>query len=288
MSGQPQKPIALITGTSTGIGLDAARYLIERGWLVFGSVRRPADGEAVRGQLGAAFRPVLFDVTDHEAINRAAGQIGEETGGRPLQALINNAGIAVNGPLESLPMADLRRQMEVNFFGVIAVTQAFIPLLAQPGGRIINMSSVSGQIGFPFFGPYAGSKFALEGISDVLRRELTARGIHVIVIEPGSVETPIWSKGEEVEAIVGRSAPVYSRALHRLAASIQNTVARAMPVERVSETIYRALTSPAPRARYALPNRWLTGWFAPRYLPTRWIDRQITRSLGLIPSDHAD
>ncbi len=282
------KRVAIITGTSTGIGFDAARYLIERGWMIFGSVRNHDDAADVRRRLGERFHPLLFDVTDLPAIKRAAAGVQEQLAGSRLNGLINNAGIAVHGPLELLPFDEIRRQFEVNVLGVIAVIQAFIPLLLEPGGRIINVSSVSGQIAYPFFGPYAGSKFALEAISDSLRRELMVRGVDVIVIEPGSVQTPIWEKAENDKVSDRFSESIYGSSLHKLEETIRKTADRGMPVELVSRTIFKALTTRAPRPRYALPNSWFLRWFAPRYLPSRLVDHVIGYRLGLHRKDQIE
>ncbi len=162
----------VITGVSSGIGFDGARYLVERGWHVFGSVRRTADGERVRAELGEGFTPLFFDVTDEGAIKTAAGQVSERIGETGLWGLVNNAGIAVPGPLMHLPLEEFRQQLEINVTGQLAVTQAFLPLLgvrknaSHPPGRIVNISSVSGRIAYPFLGPFAASKHALEALSD--------------------------------------------------------------------------------------------------------------------------
>ncbi|MDJ0751962.1 MAG: SDR family oxidoreductase [Ardenticatenaceae bacterium] len=275
-------PSVLITGTSSGIGYDASRYLIASGYRVFGSLRKAADGERVRQELGEQFNPLIFDVTDEAAIRQAAETVKERLKGQPLHGLVNNAGIAVAGPLEHLPLADLRQQFEVNTIGVVGVTQAFLPLLAQPGGRIINISSVSGKIAFPFFGPYAGSKFALEAISASWRRELLLRGIDVIIIGPGSVKTPIWEKAAEHNVPSRYQDTIYREALEALGETVTQSAASGMPVEIISKTILKALTVKRPKTRYALPNSWLSGWLAPLYLPARLIDRVVGKSLKLI------
>lgn len=276
----------VITGVSSGIGYDGARYLIERGWHVFGSVRKTADGERVKSELGEGFTPLFFDVTDGEAIEAAAEQVAEQVGDEGLWGLVNNAGIAVPGPLMHLPIEAFRQQLEVNVTGQLAVTQAFLPLLGArkdapyPPGRIVNISSVSGRIVYPFLGPYAASKHALEALSDALRRELMIYGVDVIVIEPGSVKTPIWDKAEELDVSQygGTDYDV-------LMAGMQKTFVRqgqtGVAVERVSEKIWEALTRERPKSRYVIPRKWLSGWIIPRWLPDRWFDGIVARRLGV-------
>ena len=278
------KKTVLITGVSSGIGFDAARLLLEKGHTVLGSVRRTTDGEQLQKQLGERFTPLLFDVTDETAVYHAAEQVKAILNGAPLHGLVNNAGIAVSGPVAHVPLAEFRRQFEVNLFGAIGVTQAFLPLLAKPDGRIVNISSVSGKIAYPFFGPYAASKHALEAISDALRRELAIHGMHVAIIEPGSVQTPIWQKAEEENMATNYQQTPYRAPLEALAETVRKTAEIAMPVELVSQAIFHALTADRPKIRYALPNNWLGGWLAPRFLPQRWIDRIITKQLKLTPS----
>lgn len=276
----------VITGASTGIGYDAARYLIEKGWHVFGSLRKQTDADRVQAALGDSFTPLLFDVTDQPTIQAAAELVAAKVGDNGLQGLVNNAGIAVPGPLMHLPIDDFRHQIEVNLIGQLAVTQAFLPLLGarkdakhQPG-RIINNSSVSGRIGYPFLGPYAASKHALEGLSDSLRRELLIYGIDVIVIQPASIKTPIWDKAGELDA--SRFADTdYAD----LVGPIQNTFVKqgnvGIPVEVVSETIWKALTAEKPKSRYPIVRKYLTGWLLPRFLPDRMLDNIIADRMGI-------
>jgi NAD(P)-dependent dehydrogenase (short-subunit alcohol dehydrogenase family) len=198
---------------------------------------------------------------------------------------VNNAGIAVAGPLMHVTPEELRRQFEVNVFGTLAVTQAFLPLLGarrdapHPPGRIVNISSVSGHIAYPFMGPYAASKHALEAISDALRRELLLYGVDVIVVAPGSVSTPIWDKAEQQ---YGGHAPGtdYDEAGLKFLETASKLGREAMPVERVSRTVMLALETPKPKARYILSNNRLLGWLVPRWMPTRMYDRIIGARLG--------
>jgi NAD(P)-dependent dehydrogenase (short-subunit alcohol dehydrogenase family) len=194
----------VITGVSTGIGWGVTKLLIERGCRVFGSVRREEDAERLRREFGEPFIPLFFDVTQEEKVHAAAEQVRAQLNGETLFGLINNAGIAVGGPLMHLPTDEFRHQLEVNLVGVLIVTKAFLPLLGADRslrgrpGRILNISSVSGKIGYPFMGPYAASKHGLEGFSESLRRELMLYGIDVIIIGPGSVATAIWDKAEPI------------------------------------------------------------------------------------------
>jgi NAD(P)-dependent dehydrogenase (short-subunit alcohol dehydrogenase family) len=195
----------VVTGVSTGIGWGITKVLIQRGFRVFGSVRKTQDAERLAKEFGERFVPLLFDVTDEAAVQAAAQQVREQLNGETLFGLVNNAGIAAPGPLIHLPTEDFRRQLEVNLVSVLIVTKAFVPLLGTDHslrgrpGRIINMSSVSGKSAPPFVGAYAASKHGLEGFSESLRRELQLYGIDVIIVGPGPVATPIWDKAEEVE-----------------------------------------------------------------------------------------
>ena len=172
-------PTAIVTGASTGIGFACAKRLAEEGWLVFAGVRKPADADRLVSELGEKVRPLIIDVTDQATVDAAAAEVRNALDGRTLGGLVNNAGIAVAGPLTELPLEDFEQQLQVNVVGVVRVTQAFAPMLGidenleGPPGRIVMMSSMAGQMGAPFLGPYAASKHAVEGISKSLRRELT-------------------------------------------------------------------------------------------------------------------
>lgn len=275
----------LITGVSSGIGHDAARVLAGRGYRVFGSVRQQADGERLQAELGGNFVPLLFDVTDHEAVVAGVAQMAAVLAGSGLTALVNNAGISTPGPLAHMPLDDLRWQLEVNVVGLLDVTQQCLPLLgagkqaAQPPGRIINISSVSGRIGYPFMGAYAASKHALEGMSDSLRRELMLYGIEVVLIEPGTVKTPIVGKfSEQIEKYLGTD---YGRILQKVAEQAASREDSAMPVSRVTNVIVEAIEAPRPKTRYPVPRKRLTGWLLPRFLPDRVVDWMTARTLGI-------
>jgi NAD(P)-dependent dehydrogenase (short-subunit alcohol dehydrogenase family) len=276
----------VITGASTGIGYDAARYLIGRGCHVFGSVRKVADGERVQAELGELFTPLLFDVTDGAAVETAVSQFAQRVGSSGLAGLINNAGIAVAGPLMHIPLDEFKHQFNVNLFGLLDVTQKFLPLLgadfnaSHPPGRIVNISSVSGKIVYPFLGPYAASKHALEALSDALRRELLIYSIDVIVIEPGSVQTPIWDKAQALDTEQYGQTD-YKSVLDGFKKVFVSQGKTGIPVEKVSAAIYQALTIERPKTRYVLARKLLTSWLLPRYLPDRRLDKIFAKRLGI-------
>jgi NAD(P)-dependent dehydrogenase (short-subunit alcohol dehydrogenase family) len=277
----------LITGASSGIGLAAARHAITRGARVFGSVRRTEDAERLSGELGARFTPLLFDVTDAAAIRAGVAEMQTALNGAPLDGLVNNAGVALAGPLLHQPIDEWRRVIEVNLIGVMQVTQIVTPLLmAQNGaraGRIVNISSVSGEVGWPMLSAYAASKHGLEGLSDALRRELMLHGIDVIVIGPGSVKTPIWEKARQHDVSAYARTP-YAEAFKRYAEFIDASETSGIPVERVGELIWHALTTRAPRARYAPTPGPLLSWLIAR-LPKRLLDRLAAGQMGLAAKD---
>ncbi len=279
----------VVTGASTGIGWATAKFLLARGFRVFGSVRKQADADRLRNEFGANFTPLLFDVTDEAAVLAAARRVREALNGETLAGLVNNAGVAVAGPLLELPVEEFRRQLEINVIGAVIVTQAFAPLLgidrALKGnpGRIVNISSVGGQIGNPFVAPYVASKFALEGLSESLRRELLLFGIDVIVIAPGAVATPIWSKAEQVDTAPYRDTP-YAAPLERLRTYMLALGREGLPPERIGEAVLDALTAENPRVRYTVSPQPLQHWLA-RTLPKRLTDRIVCRRLGLLPAE---
>ena len=275
-------PDVVITGASTGIGFAGCQILIRRGFRVFGSVRNQGDADRLKQQLGAGYVPLIFDVTEPESVRKAAAEVKQAAGERRLAGLVNNAGIEVPGPLAYLPLEQFRLQLEVNLLGVHAVTQAFLPLLGtEPNGagnpgRIVNISSVCGRLAVPFVGAYCASKFGLEGYSDSLRRELMLFGIKVILIEPGAVVTPIWDKAEGVVVRQFPNTP-YDRSLRLFAERAMKEGKAGFQPEKIGETIWRTLTTPRPRARYAIvPNRFVE-WSIPLRLPTEFLDYCIAK-----------
>jgi NAD(P)-dependent dehydrogenase (short-subunit alcohol dehydrogenase family) len=278
----------VITGASTGIGWATAKLLLAKGFRVFGSVRKQADAERLVGEFGANFKPLLFDVTDEAAVLAAAREVHAALNGETLAGLVNNAGIAVPGPVLELSADEFRRQMDVNVIGPIISTQAFGPLLGidpslkGPKGRIVMISSVAGKNGNPLTPAYAASKHAIEGLSESLRRELMLFGIDVIIVAPGPVKTPIWSKGQEdVDMSRYKNSP-YLPALQKVSNYMKHLDAIGLPPEKIAECIYEALTTAHPRVRYQIapdPIRHLMT----AYLPKRMVDKIIAKRLGLMP-----
>ena len=282
-----KRAAVVVTGTSTGIGASTAVHLVEKGFHVFGSVRRTEDGNRLRKQLGDAFTPLHFDVTDRDAIERAAAEVDTALDGATLAGLVNNAAMATGGPLAHVPLDDFRQLLEVNLIGVIAVTQVFLPLLgcdrARTGrpGRIVNISSVGGKRAMPFMAPYSASKHALEAVSESLRRELLLFGIDVIVVGPGAVATPIWDKAREINYTAYRETK-YAPAVARFVAYVTDTGPKGDPPERIARVIHEALTAPSPKTRYAPVHGKFMNWALPALLPKRFVDRKIGRALSLL------
>jgi NAD(P)-dependent dehydrogenase (short-subunit alcohol dehydrogenase family) len=276
----------LVTGASTGIGEACAVELDRRGYRVFAGVRKEADGQRLRAAASANLIPLLIDVTNTAEIATAAETVREMQGATGLAGLVNNAGIAVAGPLEILPLERVRQQLEVNVLGQLAVTQAFLPSLRQARGRIVNMSSFNGRIAAPYLGSYAASKFALEAISDVLRTELRTWGIQVSLVEPQGIATPIWQKSITAADRVAEDLPADGltlyradiEAIHRMCDKIQRT---AIPVSRVVRAVMHALTARRPRTRYPVGMQTRFAIFAYKRLPDRFWDWLLRRAMGL-------
>jgi NAD(P)-dependent dehydrogenase (short-subunit alcohol dehydrogenase family) len=271
----------LVTGASTGIGYATAKLLAHEGYVVFAAVRTQDDAARLRS-LHQCIRPVFIDVRDSSRIAEAVRDISQSS--IPLFAVVNNAGIAVAGPLEYLPLEDFRRAFEVNVFGTLAVTQACLPLLRRTRGRIIFMSSVSGQIAPPMIGPYAASKFALEAVADSMRMELAPFGVSVSVVQPGSVRTPIWEKGRREKDEVGprmspQAAEYYGEALKNLEEVARREERCGIEPEVVAQSVLRALRAQRPRARYVVGSP--PGWQrrVATLLPERIRDRVMTKDL---------
>ena len=269
----------LTTGASKGIGFDAARLLAQKGYRSLGTVRREADAVRLRE---AGIEPVLMDVTDSGSISRAAGEVERLLTGTSLRALVNNAGVPAAGPIELADLDEARALFEVNFFGALAVTQAFLPLLRSSRGRVINLSSVSGRFTFPFAGIYAASKYALEAASDALRRELATAGVDVILIEPGSIQTPIWDHVASIDMNQYRDTP-YERLMPAVQESAVRGGREGLPVDRVSKAVYRAVTDRHPPVRIPVVES-RPRWCLQRMLPARLGDRLIGRLLARVDS----
>jgi NAD(P)-dependent dehydrogenase (short-subunit alcohol dehydrogenase family) len=278
-------PLALITGASTGIGRATALRLAAGGWTVLAGVRAAADGgrleaEAPQGRVVA----VTLDVTDPAQIAEAARRVSEQTAEGGLDALVNNAGIGIGGPLELVSAEDLRRQFDVNVFAQVAVTQAMLPALRRGGGRIVFVSSIGGRVAMAFTAPYAASKHAIEAFGDALRVELRTSGVKVALVEPGSVATPIWDKSR-VEADRVEVPPELQAQYGHVPAAmdkvLRDTAHRGVPPEAVAATIEHALTAPRMRARYVVGRDAKAMLLAKRLLPDLLFDRLARRALGV-------
>jgi len=276
----------LITGASSGIGTACAAYLETRGYSIVAGVRRTEDGERLAAASSGRTSWVHLDVTEPSSILAAVESVRERVTDEGLHGLVNNAGIAVAGPMEAVPLESLRRQFDVNVFGPVEVIQAFAPLLIRARGRIVNVSSVSGKSVVPLLGPYAGSKYALEAISDALRMELADVGVHVCVIEPGVVNTPIWDKstsdvGARLESLPDSTRARYQPLVDGVKAATEKSRRRAGPVERVARAVFHALHARRPRTRYVVGHdAWLMLKLVNR-LPDRVRDWIIRRALGV-------
>jgi NAD(P)-dependent dehydrogenase (short-subunit alcohol dehydrogenase family) len=270
----------VITGASSGIGAACARYLDERGFTVWAGVRRIEDGAELAGLSSARLRLLQLDVTDQTSISAAGRRVAETIGENGLWGLVNNAGISVAGPLELLPLPDVRRQFEVNVIGVLAVTQTFLPLLRKGRGRLVNISSIAGRASTPFLGAYCGSKFALEAMSDAWRLELAPWGITVSIIEPGAVQSKIWQRAtmsatRMLDGVAPELFRLYQQPLSRMHTAIAGVAARAIPAEVVARAVAHALADARPRARYLVGYdarfRALLKWILPDYLQDRLV-----------------
>lgn len=277
----------LVTGVSTGIGEAIAADLVKRGWRVFGTVRRMDDAERLDAELGAAFTPLIADVTDPASLAAAAAEVAGALGGASLDGLVCNAGISLPGPLLNQPLDELDRQWKVNVLGAVATVQAFAPLLgAEAGfagkpGRIVMMSSVSGRLAWPFVGGYAASKHALEAVSHALRRELMPFGVDVVIVGPGPVATPIWEKSSAAIDRGRYQATVYGPIIEGFEKEVLERAKDALPAQAIANVVFEALSAEKPKARYAVTASWLTNWLIPLILPHRLLDRIAAKRLGL-------
>jgi len=273
----------IVTGASTGIGRATALRLDASGWRVFAGVRDPADGESLRKSSSERLTPVTLDVTDPEQIAAAAARVEEESDG--LHGLVNNAGVAIPGPLETIPLEDFRRQLEVNLVAYVAVTQALLPSIRKAKGRVVFVSSIGGRIAFPFGGPYHASKFGTEAIGDVFRQELRPWGLRVAIVEPGSIDTPIWERGQrkatEIEAKAPQTDLLYGAAIGKFRKVIQDTAERGIPPEKVAKAIAHALESSRPRSRYLVGLDAKVQARLKPLIPTPLFDRIVARTIDL-------
>jgi NAD(P)-dependent dehydrogenase (short-subunit alcohol dehydrogenase family) len=285
------RPAVLVTGASRGIGEACTLRLARDGFRVYAGVRRAEDGSALIRSGGDAVVPLMLDVTDAAQIEEAVARVSQETGGRGLQALVNNAGVAIAGPLEFLPVDELRRQMEINFIGQFAVTQSCLPLLRRSresslgdhrAGRIVFMSSIAGRSALPFIGAYAASKHAVEAAADALRLELAPFGLRVSLVEPGVIATPIWETSRQAgQRNIARMPPAAAGYYGRTLAALDRRTARGMggaPPEKVADAVAHALTARRPRIRYVVGMD-ARARLAMKLLPTRLQDWMVVKGV---------
>jgi NAD(P)-dependent dehydrogenase (short-subunit alcohol dehydrogenase family) len=277
----------VVTGVSTGIGWGTAKVLVSKGFRVFGSVRKPADADRLQREFGNGFVPLMMDVTDVDAVHRAAQEVGSMIGDRNLVGLVNNAGAVVSGPLLYLRPIEYRRQLEVNMISPLVVIQAFAPLLGTdknrqgPIGRIVNISSTVAKVAIPLIGAYSSSKAGLEGMSDALRRELMLFGIDVVIIEPGTVNTAMYNKGEKEDLSEFKRTEYWEAVQNFQKFIVAEARNNGLSPERLGEAVHVALTAAKPKARYAVvPQRFKT-WTLPRLLPVRMLDAAVAKQMGL-------
>jgi NAD(P)-dependent dehydrogenase (short-subunit alcohol dehydrogenase family) len=275
---------ALVTGASTGIGRATALRLDAAGWRVFGGVREEAAADSLREAGSVRLTPVFIDVTEPAQIAAAAERIESESEAR-LEGLVNNAGVAIPGPLETIPLEDFRRQFEVNLVAYVAMTQALLPYIRRAQGRVVFVSSIGGRIAFPFGGAYHAAKFGTEAIGDVFRQELRPWGLKVSIVEPGSIDTPIWERGQrkatEIEAKAPNTDLLYGSAIEKFRKVIRDTAERGIPPEKVAKAIAHALEAKRPRSRYLVGLDAKAQARLMPLIPTPVLDRIVARTLGL-------
>jgi NAD(P)-dependent dehydrogenase (short-subunit alcohol dehydrogenase family) len=272
----------IVTGASSGIGAGAAALLAHEGYVVYAGVRTDADA-ARAATLHEHVRPLRLDVTDREAIRAAVENVAAS--GHVLRGVVSNAGIAVGGPLEFLPVDELRRIFEINVFGAMELAQAFLPQLRASRGRLVFVGSISGRLAVPFVAPYSASKFALRALADALRVELAPAGIGVSLVEPSAVQTPIWSKGREsrdalLALLPAQAMERYGAQMEAMFAQVEREESGAMPVEHVARAILHAIAARKPRARYLLGKGARAGSVV-ALLPIALRDRAIRASMRL-------
>jgi NAD(P)-dependent dehydrogenase (short-subunit alcohol dehydrogenase family) len=276
----------VITGASRGIGRTAALLLERSGFKVFAGVRRPEDGEQlVRKSKGNIF-PIVIDVTKQDTIDSAAFQITGIVKDFGLWGLVNNAGIAVAGPMEFMPMERIREQFDINFFGQISVTQKFLPLIRQGKGRIVNISSKEGILSMPLVGPYCASKFALEAFSDTLRLELKQWNIPVAIIQPGTIATQIIeqsiSSAEEcVRDLPRHAGELYDECFIAARKTAAKVLKAAIPPDKVARTILKALTDKKPKSRYTVGIDARALSIMKKLIPDTMMDKIILKQMGM-------
>jgi NAD(P)-dependent dehydrogenase (short-subunit alcohol dehydrogenase family) len=286
---------AVVTGVSTGIGHATTKVLLSKGFRVFGSVRKQADADRLQTEFGEGYVPLIMDISDADAVHQAAQQVGSMIGDRNLVGLVNNAGIVVSGPLLYMRPSEYRRQLEVNMISPLVVIQAFAPLLGTdkkrqgPTGRIVNMSSSTAKVAIPLLGAYSSSKCGLEGMSDALRRELMLFGIDLVIIEPGTVNTEMYDKGEEEDLSEFKQTEYWEAVQKFQKFIVTEARTNGLPPERLGEAVHVALTAAKPKSRYAVVPQRFKNWTLPRLLPMRMLDAYLEKQMGLTkpkPASH--
>jgi len=279
----------VITGASTGIGAACALHLDKLGLRVFAGVRRQTDAEALKSKASSRLVAIALDVADSLSVSTAASAVAGAVGDAGLDGLVNNAGVVVTGPVEFLPLPELRRQLEINVVGQVAVTQAFLPLIRAARGRIVNMGSIAGRLATPFSSAYGASKFALEALTDALRLELAPWGISVSIIEPGAVATPIWEKGMKNGAAMLAAAPpealvLYAEALEAFKRTSEHAAKNAADPMDVARAVEHALTAAKPKTRYVVGRQARIGAAMALLVPDRMRDTMVAKAMRL-PKD---
>jgi NAD(P)-dependent dehydrogenase (short-subunit alcohol dehydrogenase family) len=276
-----RRELVVVSGASTGMGAATAKELARKGFHVLAGVRRDMDVDALRAE---GIEPQILDITVDSHIAAIADRVARDPLGRPLRALINNAGISVNAPVETLPIAEWRRVFEVNLFGHVAMTQALLPALRRSAGTVVNISSVGGKVALPTYGAYAGSKFALEAVSDSLRREVSGLGVKVVVVEPGAVKTEMLGRGvanaDRLKAgMVTDQLERYGDLVAAISEQARSFGEDGVSAERAAKVITRAVVAPRPRTRYTIGRDAAILVRSARILSDRFLDRVVRRNL---------
>ncbi|MAM04619.1 MAG: oxidoreductase [Flavobacteriales bacterium] len=278
----------LVTGVSTGIGKAIAEELLNNEFIVIGSVRKESDGEDLKKQFEENFYPVKFDVTKKQEIQNAKVEVEKILADRKsyLSCVINNAGIALGGPVRYLDVDIFRKQFEVNFFGLIEVTKTFLDLLIDHNSykmknKIINIGSISGKRSYPFVGPYTASKHALEGFTDALRRELLIHDVDVVLIQPGPIRTPIWDKAPKIEDNPFLKTE-YEIPLRKFNKGYIKLGVDGYSPTIIGNKIVEVMNTNKPRTRYVITPKIFKNYLIPGFLPDRWVDRLTGKMLGLL------
>ena len=279
----------VVTGASTGIGRATALHLDALGYRVFAGIRKEADARELAKDGSDRLTPITLDVTDPDHLESARNEVAEAVGDPGLVGLVNNAGVGGGGPIEFMPLDELRRTLEVNLIGQVAVTQAFIPLIRRAKGTIVFIASIGGRVASPFMSPYNTSKFAIEALGESLRHELRPWQIQVAVIEPGSIDTQIWSKGndqarEQLEEMPEDARRLYGRQLSRFVEVLNETASRGISPEKVAEVVHKAIASDNPRHRYLVGTDAKIGARLKGTLPDRTFSKLAARQMKM-PTD---